>query len=185
VEPPQSARHARTSHAILEAAVRVLAEEPGASVDDVAAAAGVGRATLYRHFPSREALLGALHDMAVQEVGQRLAEAGLERLPLATALERVVRATLVFGDRYSVLTREGPGRSEHPRLEELVRRPIRGVFERGLADGSVRDDVPLETLLVLFRGALTAGVRLVSDREESLEDAVAHVTAFTIGAVSR
>ena len=45
---------------ILEAAAGVLAGSDGASMGDVAAAAGISRGTLYRYFPNRESLLLAL-----------------------------------------------------------------------------------------------------------------------------
>jgi serine phosphatase RsbU (regulator of sigma subunit) len=45
---------------ILEAANRLLAQSPAATLADVAAAAGVSRSTLYRHFPGRKGLIAAL-----------------------------------------------------------------------------------------------------------------------------
>src|SRR5260370_38872950 len=70
--------------AILDAAAAVLAERgEAASMADVAEAAGVGRATLYRYFPSRDALLAALVESAIAEmrdgiVGGELGEAPVE-----------------------------------------------------------------------------------------------------------
>jgi AcrR family transcriptional regulator len=175
-----SARQRRTSQAILEAAARVLAETPDASLDDVAQAADIGRATLYRHFPSRQVLLAALHDEALEEIGRRLADAALDRVPAAQALERIVRAILVVGDRYSVVMHEKPEHLRPDRVEELVRQPIRAVLERGVREGVVRDDIPVDALLALFGSLLIGGVRLVSERRASLEDAAAHVTAFAV-----
>ncbi|GAA4704161.1 transcriptional regulator, TetR family [Promicromonospora umidemergens] len=45
---------------ILDAAQRVLAGDPSASMEQIAGAAGLGRATVHRHFPSRQSLLAAL-----------------------------------------------------------------------------------------------------------------------------
>src|SRR5256884_9192324 len=102
-----SPRYDRTAAAILDAAAHVLAERgAGANMAEVAAAAGVSRATLYRYYPDREALLEALASHALADAAARLADAGLERAPVEQAIERIVRALTAVGDRYAVLVRE-------------------------------------------------------------------------------
>src|ERR671925_670850 len=79
--------------AILEAAARVLAKGgEQASMNDVAAAAGVARATLYRYFPSRQALLDELGRVAADEAGTRLASARIEEIAAREGINRAVRA---------------------------------------------------------------------------------------------
>ena len=51
---------------IIEAAVELLARQPGASVEQIASAAGVGRATVYRHFPTRTGLVRAAERHATE-----------------------------------------------------------------------------------------------------------------------
>ena len=95
---PHSSSHLTTSGAILETAAQLLAQHD-ASMGEIAAAAGVGRATLYRHYPTREALLTALAEQAVEEVATRIADAGLDRVSVPEALERLARAVVSVGDR--------------------------------------------------------------------------------------
>jgi AcrR family transcriptional regulator len=59
---------------ILEAASRLLAQSPAASLGDVAAAAGVSRSTLYRHFAGRQELIAALGQRPREEGSQGRAE---------------------------------------------------------------------------------------------------------------
>jgi AcrR family transcriptional regulator len=58
------ARHNRD--AILAAALEALTESPDASLNAIAKRAGVANATLYRHFPTREALVLATYQLEVQ-----------------------------------------------------------------------------------------------------------------------
>jgi AcrR family transcriptional regulator len=53
---------------ILDVALVELLRDPDASMDQIARAAGVVRRTVYGHFPSREALISALLDGAVEMV---------------------------------------------------------------------------------------------------------------------
>jgi len=57
-----------TKTAIVEAAFQVWNERPGASLGDVAVRAGVGRATLHRHFSGRDALVKEMALIALEEL---------------------------------------------------------------------------------------------------------------------
>src|SRR5258708_17129814 len=69
----------RNEAAVLDAATRVLTENASATVPDIATASGVARATIYRSFPTREALLAALIERAPAEDGEALAPARLDQ----------------------------------------------------------------------------------------------------------
>ena len=57
------------------AAFLVFADDPAASLADVAKRAGVGRATLHRHFPGRPELMRALAKIAMTELDKAIEEA--------------------------------------------------------------------------------------------------------------
>lgn len=176
--------HDRTATAILDAATHLLAERgSSASMSDVARTAGVGRATLYRYFESREALLAALSHRAVADAAAQIGAAGLEQVPFDEAIARIARALVSVGDRYAILVREQvPG--DDGAVERHVREPIRATFARGRQQGALRRDVPTESLIELFRGCLEAAIRMAEVR--GVEDSAAAVTAlFLDGARER
>jgi AcrR family transcriptional regulator len=175
----------RTSAAILDAAAHVLSEPGSSSMADVAAAAGVSRATLYRYYPHRDALLEALASHALADVSARLADAGLERAPVEEAIERIVRAVITVGDRYAVILREHV-KFDPAEAERLLGEPMRAVFVRGVESGLFRQDLPVDVLLELFGGALMAAVKLTQRRQLGVEEAsAATASVFLDGARAR
>jgi AcrR family transcriptional regulator len=67
--PPLRADARRNRAKLLEAAEQVLAEKgPGASTDEIAKAAGVGIGTLFRHFPTKEALIEGVFTARVRRM---------------------------------------------------------------------------------------------------------------------
>ena len=90
--------------AIVRAGVELLAQNPGAALADVAARAGVGRATVHRHFPARDDLLRALAIDALDATDAACAD--LDDAPTAVAaLERMFEALVPLGPRYAFLAR--------------------------------------------------------------------------------
>ena len=172
-------RYDRTRAAILDATAHALSEHGrSTSMADVAAAAGVSRATLYRYYADREALLDALASHA-------LADAGLERAPVEEAIERIARALTAVGDRYAVLVREQV-EGDLGEIERLVAAPMRAVFARGLESGLLRQDLAADVLLELFGGALVAALKLIQRGQLGLEEAsAAAASVFLDGARAR
>ena len=112
---------------IQEAAIRLWAEEPNAGVADVAAAAGVGRATLYRHFPTRESLLEAIRTQGLIDGEAAVEACRLEEGSATEALSRLLAAWLELGDRYRVVVANPSqpdnlaARAREERLGEAIR----------------------------------------------------------------
>lgn len=143
----------RNISAILEAAATCLSRRPDASMAEIAEAAGVGRVTLYAHFPSREALLDAAIERALAEALAALDAADIDNGPAADALGRMIRAGWPAFDHLRGLVAAG----EHaPRLVSehagaFVGR-IDRLLARGIAEGSFRSDLPRDWLAAALHG---------------------------------
>jgi AcrR family transcriptional regulator len=84
----------RSVRAILEAAERVLAQDAGASMEQIAEAAGLTRITVHRRFANRQALLEALAVSAKQQLIEAIEDARPDSAPALVALYRVTSNVL-------------------------------------------------------------------------------------------
>jgi TetR/AcrR family transcriptional repressor of mexCD-oprJ operon len=175
---PRQALQERVAATILEAAAHVLAARgEQASMSDVAAAAGVARATVYRYFPNRQALLDELADSAVRGAGDRLASARIDEVPVLDGISRAIRALVEVGDGFIVLAREHP-HADRERFERHVGGPIRALVERGQSSGDIREDIPSTWLTDSLIGIVVTV--LSSPLQRGREDTVAAMTSVYI-----
>ena len=144
----------RNIASIINAALEALASDPDASMAEIARRAGVVRATVYMHFPTRESLLDAVMEHATGLVADAIRGAEPDRGEPKEALERVIRATWKqLSDFHSILAINMSRLS----AKELRRRhlPMTTQFipllERGQAEGVFRSDVSATWLIAVVR----------------------------------
>ena len=105
----------RSIAAITNAALEALASDPDVSMAEIARRAGVVRATIYMHFPTREALLDAVMEHATGQVADAIRSADPGRGEPKEALERVLLATWrqlsqfhgILADQHEPAVRQG------------------------------------------------------------------------------
>ncbi len=144
-------------------------------MNDVAVAAGVARATVYRYFPNRNALLDALARVAVGDATSRLAAARLDEVEVNEAVRRAVRALVEVGDYLLVLARERV-RPNPEQFEQGISRPLCRLFERGRASGALRDDIPTSWLTESLVGLI--GSVLPATPALGKEDTIAAISSM-------
>jgi len=132
----------RNVRAIIDAAIILLATEPDASMERVASAAGVGRATVYRHFASREQLVRAIIDRALQDARDAVLSSRPEEGDAIEALTRAIESVMRVADRYRLVMAISPHDTDLRRRVEEIAVPLRQLVERGQREGSIRADVP-------------------------------------------
>lgn len=147
-----------TEERILDAARRVLCVNAGATVDEIAAEAQVGRATVFRLFKSRAGLLRTLGRRAILVTDQVAAEAAASAPTATEALRAVITAVLGASEHYRFLGTA----VELSEDEEIARAYDRQLSE--LADlvaaarreGSIRPDLPTAWVVAVIDGQLWA-----------------------------
>ena len=127
----------RNRAALLDAAADVLAAEPQASLADVATRAGLARATLYRHFDSRESLLAAIRDEALARASAALAGLDLD-CGVAEGVRRVAAALVPLGMRFRILLVEGADtETEFLARRDVALAPLWQLVDRGIESGEL------------------------------------------------
>jgi AcrR family transcriptional regulator len=160
---PGRPRSEQAERAIIDAALSLFAESgpDGLCMEQVAARAGVGKATIYRRWPGKEDLLldalAALKTPLPEPRGRSVRE------DLVAVLDAMLRDTADprRARQFALLQGEG---AKYPRLlarliETVVeprREVVRSVLRRGVATGELREDTDIEAALYLLRGAALA-----------------------------
>jgi AcrR family transcriptional regulator len=142
----------RNRERVLEAAKAVFsAGGPDASLEAVARRAGVGIGTLYRHFPTREALFEAVYRREVEQLGELAEQLKTEAEPVE-ALRRWLRSNVEFvGTKKGMTTALALAAKPSSELTafsfERLTQAVGALLDRAIAAGEIRADVSAEDLL--------------------------------------
>jgi AcrR family transcriptional regulator len=176
----------RSVAAILDAALEALASDPDSSMSEIARRAGVVRATIYVHFPTRESLLDAVMEYAVGQVAEATRAAEPQRGEPVEALERVLRATWMQLAQFHGLLAINTARLS---AEELHRRhlpvldQLKPLIERGQRQGVFRSDLPVSWHLAVTRAIVHTASREIQGGRIPEFEAEATMISTILGAI--
>jgi AcrR family transcriptional regulator len=175
---PGRPRSAEADLAIVRATLQVLTEDGyrGLSVERVRAVAGVGKATIYRRYPSREALVKAAisHLQGTLELPEDHGSLRADFGALAHIVAGTARETL-GGTRF--MAQMLAEAAQEPEVHEIFmatlvnprRAAVRALIERGTARGEVRADIDPDLAIDLIVGPMIYRVLLGGIEPDELE----------------
>ncbi|TDD69694.1 TetR/AcrR family transcriptional regulator [Jiangella aurantiaca] len=174
----------RNVAAILDAAAACLVRDPDASVSDIAAAAGVGRVTLYGHFASRTELVDAVFVRAVTRAHEALDAVDLTG-DARQALARLVASSWQVIDESRMLLVAAQHTLPPERIRKLHENPmrrVRSLLERGRAAGVFRFDLPADWLVAVFYTVVHGAADEIGAGRLAAEAAADAITATLLAA---
>jgi AcrR family transcriptional regulator len=151
---------ARNREALVRAAIAAVHREgPRVSMATIAADAGVGIGTLYRHFPTREDLLNYLTHRSFEQVLSNVQAAGSDGTTASDALRRFVEAAITQRNELVLPLHGGlPATAQETlAVRDQVHRALQRIIERGHADGTIGQGVIPRDVVVF--GAMLAQPR--------------------------
>jgi len=164
----------QTETDLLDAAIRVLAQKPRATLAEIAEQAGLSRATLHRVFPSRADLMRAAARQSLDIVEAKVASLALDTRPAADALAAVAGALVPMGSRFHFLVAEAWLDFDPeigPRLDAL-NAGLLALVERARAEGVLRVTVSSLWQARAFDRLMYVGWEAIAAEELVPRDAV-------------
>ncbi|UNO39059.1 TetR/AcrR family transcriptional regulator [Streptomyces sp. MST-110588] len=172
---------------VLKEAAALLTRRATASMDEIARAAGISRATLHRHFAGRDTLIRALEELGIRQFGQALDAARLEEGDAVGALRRLLaEAEPVFGFLAFLYTENQlfEGEEINEGWERLDAR-INALFRRGQEEGVFRIDLTPVWLTEALYGLIGAGAWAVHEGRVARRELNHSIAELLLGGVRR
>lgn len=146
---------------LLTAAAEEFAHNPEASMADVARAADLTRATLYRHFSNRQELIAAIQVEALERATEAIAACCLEEGSALDALRRAINSLSSHGARFRSVLMQAPDLNpDFLRQRAQVLAPLGEVIKRGQTEGHIRSDLSPDWIVTALASLLVAAVRM-------------------------
>jgi AcrR family transcriptional regulator len=165
----------QSEQAIIEASIQTLLVNTSAGMSEIAEAAGVGRATLYRHFESREVLIEKLILVCVEEL--EAAKAPIQHLSGRAAIEARIEAVMPLADRFHFLTTLWATAADHEAIKQTdsqIINEIATLIDQAKEAGAINPGLPTTWIVAFYESTLMAAWSLIAVGDITIDDAIAY-----------
>ncbi|MDI3386820.1 helix-turn-helix domain-containing protein [Streptomyces sp. B-S-A8] len=172
---------------LLRTAASLLTRKSTATMDEVARAAGISRATLHRHFAGRDALVRALEELGIRQLESALEAARLDEGGAEGALRRLVAEIEPSSGFLAFLVSENQlfeGEQMHPGWARLDGR-IAALFQRGQETGEFRIDLTPAWLTEALYGLVGSGAWAIHEGRVAAKDFQYMIVELLLGGARR
>ncbi|GAA2102710.1 TetR/AcrR family transcriptional regulator [Streptomyces albiaxialis] len=172
---------------LLSMAADLLTRRPTSSMDEIAKAAGISRATLHRHFAGRDALIRALENLGLRRLEAAVDAARPEEGDAAEAVRRIVAEAepvagfLAFLVTENQLFEPGDTHEGWARIDDR----FAALFRRGQEEGTFRIDLTAAWLTEALYALISASAWAVQDGKVAGRDAVRMTAELLLGGARR
>ncbi|WP_420590464.1 TetR/AcrR family transcriptional regulator [Bacterioplanoides sp.] len=179
----KDARANRSRQALLDAGIQLLLKNPGASLSQVAEHAGVGRATLYRHFDTREQLIQEIAQDALIQTEELMVPIREAELSGRETVEKMFHALMPMADRFHFLLSLWSIAGDDAEVQQIYNQQLQDLYllvERMRAEGQVSSGLTTDWVLVTIDTLIYAGWWLIAEGKCTPESAAdqALITLF-------
>ena len=181
-------RASRSRSALLNSATELFLLNPTAAMTEVATHAGVGRATLYRHFETREQLVLALAKDSLEITDQVLQPLREQKMSAKQTLIEGLRVVMPIADKYHFLLQLWTIGQEDPEVDEIYNRQLdelAALVERGKTERSISSEISTSWIVMLYDSLLYIGWWSIQSGDMDAELATNHAIESLFKGIAR
>jgi AcrR family transcriptional regulator len=168
--------------AIIEASFEILSKNPSASLTEIAERAGVGRATLHRHFPGRDELIRELTLKALKDMDEAAEKACKNLNSYSECIHAIMSASIPLGDRYGFLENEPWNSPEVMSEVERQNKDMLEIIDKAKEEGLFEASIPASWIVRVFDNLIIAAWESIKAEDITPKQATELAwTTFTSG----
>ena len=171
-------RSTRSRRLLLDAGFELLAINPAASLSEIAAKAGVGRATLYRHFETREQLVLELARESAKMTEEALAPMRESSGTTKEYLDKSIRVIVPMADRFHFLWTLCPSTDEDEILNKIYMHQMQRLLdlvEKGKEEGFIKPELSSKWIASLIDSLIFTGWNLISEQNMTVDEVIYNI----------